>query len=160
MVETLLPGIGHLQNIHPLVVHFPIAFLAGSAVFYLLALVARKDTLANTAFALLIAGTLAAAAAVGTGLYAESGVMVSRTVREQLLSVHEKCMIATLAVSAALVLWAIADRPFPQKGRAIFLVLFLLLLGLMSVGADYGARMVYDYNAGGSACSQPIDFTK
>lgn len=86
--------------------------------------------------------------------------MVSHTVREQLLSVHEKCMIATLAVSVALVLWAIADRPFSKKGRAIFLVLFPLLLGLMSVGADYGARMVYDYNAGGSACSQPIDFTK
>ena len=30
----------------------------------------------------------------------------------------------------------------------------------MSVGADNGARMVYDYNAGGNACSQPIDFTK
>ncbi len=30
----------------------------------------------------------------------------------------------------------------------------------MSVGADYGARMMYDYNARGNACSQPIDFTK
>jgi len=28
------------------------------------------------------------------------------------------------------------------------------------LGADYGARMVYDYNAGGNACSQPIEFTK
>jgi hypothetical protein len=35
-----------------------------------------------------------------------------------------------------------------------------VLLGVMSIGADYGARMVYDYNAGGSACSQPIEFTK
>ena len=160
MVATLFPGISHLQNIHPLVVHFPIAFLIGSAVFYLLSLATRKDTLANTAFVLLITGTLTAAAAVGTGLYAESGVMVSHTVREQLLSVHEKCMIAILTLSAALSLWAVADRPFPRKGRAIFLLLFLLVLALMAVGADYGARMVYDYNAGGSACPQPIDFTK
>lgn len=160
MVATLFPGISHLQNIHPLVVHFPIAFLIGSAVFYLLSLATRKDTLANTAFVLLITGTLTAAAAVGTGLYAESGVMVSHTVREQLLSVHEKCMIATLTLSAALSLWAVAARPFPRKGRAIFLLLFLLVLALMAVGADYGARMVYDYNAGGSACPQPIDFTK
>ena len=121
MVATLFPGISHLQNIHPLVVHFPIAFLIGSVVFYLLSLATRKDTLANTAFVLLITGTLTAAAAVGTGLYAESGVMVSHTVREQLLSVHEKCMIATLTLSAALSLWAVADRPFPRKGRAIFL---------------------------------------
>jgi len=160
MIETLLPGVSHLQNVHPLVIHFPIAFLIGSVFFYLLAVGTRKESLAVTAFWLLIAGTLAAAAAVGTGLYAEPGVMVSRSVREALLSVHKRCMIATLAVSAALSLWALADRPFPRKGRAVFILLFLLMLALMSFGADYGARLVYDYNAGGNACSQPIDFTK
>jgi uncharacterized membrane protein len=160
MIETLLPGVSHLQNVHPLVIHFPIAFLIGSVFFYLLAFGTRKESLAVTAFWLLIAGTLAAAAAVGTGLYAEPGVMVSRSVREVLLSVHKRCMIATLAVSAALSLWALADRPFPRKGRAVFILLFLLMLALMSFGADYGARLVYDYNAGGNACSQPIDFTK
>jgi uncharacterized membrane protein len=160
MIETLLPGVGHLQNIHPLVIHFPIAFLIGSAFFYLLAVGFRKESLAMTAFSLLIAGTLAAAAAVGTGLYAEGGVMVSHSVREELLSVHKRCMIATLAVSAGLTLWALADRPFPGRGRALFFLLLVLMLALMSFGADYGARMVYDYNAGGNACSQPIDFTK
>jgi hypothetical protein len=39
-------------------------------------------------------------------------------------------------------------------------LLFLVLLGMMAVGADYGARMVYNYNAGGNACSQPIEFTR
>jgi len=160
MLETLLPGVAHLQNIHPLVIHFPIAFLIGSAFFYLLASGTRRESLAVTAFSLLIVGTLAAAAAVGTGLYAEPGVMVSHGVREELLSVHKRSMIGTLAMSAALSLWALADRPFPGKGRAVFILLFLLMLALMSFGADYGARMVYDYNAGGSACSQPIDFTK
>jgi uncharacterized membrane protein len=160
MIETLLPGVGHLQNIHPLVIHFPIAFLIGSAIFYLLAVGIQKESLAMTAFSLLIAGTLAAVAAVGTGLYAEGGVMVSHSVREELLSVHKRCMIATLAVSAALSLWALADRPFPGRGRAGFILIFVLMLALMSFGADYGARMVYDYNAGGNACSQPIDFTK
>jgi hypothetical protein len=53
-----------------------------------------------------------------------------------------------------------ADKPFPRRGRAVFILIFLLMLALMSFGADYGARMVYDYNAGGNACSQPIDFTK
>jgi uncharacterized membrane protein len=160
MIETLLPGAGHLQNIHPLVIHFPIAFLFGSVFFYLLAVGIRKESLAMTAFSLLIVGTLAAAAAVGTGHYAEGGVMVSHSVREELLSIHKRCMIATLAVSLTLSLWALADRPFPKRGRAVFILLFLLMLALMSFGADYGARMVYDYNAGGNACSQPIDFTK
>ncbi len=160
MIETLFPGISHLQNIHPLVVHFPIAFLIGAAFFYLLAGVSRKEAFANTAFAMLLTGTLAAAAAVGTGLYAEPGVMVSHGVREQLLSFHKRLMIATLALSAVLALWAIAKRPLPQKGQAVFYLLLIVLLATLSVGADYGARMVYDYNAGGNACSQPIDFTK
>jgi len=160
MIETLLPGVQHLQNIHPLVVHFPIAFLAGAALFYFLSSILRNQILATTAFLLLILGTLAAGAAVGTGLYAEEGVMVSRSVREHLLEVHENFMLGTLGLSVALSIWALVARPFPKKRRWIFLLLFLVLLGIMTAGADYGARMVYDYNAGGGACSQPIEFTK
>jgi len=160
MLETLLPGVQHLQNIHPLVVHFPIAFLVGAALFYFLGWIFRNNTLTTAGFLLLILGTLSAGAAVGTGLYAEDGVMVSRSVREHLLEVHEKFMLVTLGLSIVLSAWAFIARPFPKRGRLFFLLLFLVLLGIMSGGADYGARMVYDYNAGGSACSQPIEFTK
>jgi uncharacterized membrane protein len=160
MLENLLPGVQHLQNIHPLVVHFPIAFLVGAALFYFLSWVLRNETFATTAFLLLILGTLAAGAAVGTGLYGEEGVMVSRSVREHLLDTHEKFMLVTLGLSVALTLWTLIARPFPKKARSLFLLLLLVLLGMMTAGADYGARMVYDYNAGGDACSQPIDFTR
>ena len=160
MFETLLPGVQHLQNIHPLVVHFPIAFLLGAAFFYFLGWIFQNNTFSTTAFLLLILGTLSAGAAVGTGLYGEEGVMVSRSVREHLLEVHEKIMLVTLGLSIGLTIWAVIARPFPKKKRLLFLFLFLVLLGAMTVGADYGARMVYDYNAGGNACSQPIEFTK
>ena len=160
MFETILPGVQHLQNIHPLVVHFPIAFLVGAALFYFLSWIFRNQTFATTALLLLILGTLSAGAAVGTGLYAEEGVMVSRSVREHLLEYHENIMLGTLGLSIVLSIWALVARPFPKKRRWIFLVLLVILLGVMTVGADYGARMVYDYNAGGNACSQPIEFTK
>ena len=52
-----------------------------------------------------------------------------------------------------MVIWTLLRRPFPKKGRPFFILLFVILLGIMSVGADYGARMVYDYNTGGNACS-------
>ncbi len=160
MLETLLPGVQHLQNIHPLVVHFPIAFLIGAALIYGLAWVLKSDRLAFTGFVMLILGTLSAAAAVGTGLYGEGGVMVSRSVREHLLNPHEKFMLSILGLSILLAIWAAISRPFPKKGRPVFLLIFVVLLVIMSLGADYGARMVYDYNAGGNACSQPIEFTK
>jgi uncharacterized membrane protein len=160
MIGNLFPGVQHLQNVHPLFVHFPIAFLVGAALFYILAWIFPRPSLAMTAFSLLILGAISAAAAAGTGLYAEEGVMVSRSVREHLLENHEKLMLATLSLSVALTAWAIAARPFPKRGRKFFMLVFLGLLIVMSFGADYGARMVYDYNAGGDACSQPIDFTK
>lgn len=160
MVEAVLPGVQHLQNIHPLMVHFPIAFLMGAALFYCLAWISRKDTLSTTAFSLLVLGATSALAAVGTGLYAEEGVMVSLSVREHLLDLHERLMLVTTGLSVGMAAWAFIARPFPKKGRIFFLLLFLVLVGIMSLGADYGARMVYDYNAGGSACSQPIEFVR
>jgi len=160
MLEAILPGVQHLQNIHPLIVHFPIAFLVGAALIYVLAWIFKSDKLAFAAFMLLLLGTLAAGSAAGTGLYAEGGVMVSRSVRASLLDPHEDLMLTTLGLSVVLSVWALIRRPFPKGGRFFFILLFLVLLGVMSIGADYGARMVYDYNAGGNACSQPIDFTK
>ena len=160
MIEILLPGVQHLQNVHPLVIHFPIAFLMGAALFYFLALIFRKDTLATTAFLLLIVGAFSACLAAGSGLYAEDGVMVSLSVREHLLEHHEQLMLATTGLSIALTIWAVFVRPFPRKRRGIFIFLIVIMLGIMTWGADYGARMVYDYNAGGNACSQPIDFIK
>jgi hypothetical protein len=32
------------------------------------------------------------------------------------------------------------------------------MIALMTKGADYGGIMVYDYNGGGGACSQPIPY--
>jgi uncharacterized membrane protein len=160
VLESFLPGLQHLQNIHPLVVHFPVAFLAGAALLYVLAWLAGRESWAWTGLWLLALGTLSAAVAVGTGLYAEPGVMVARSVRMALLAPHKRFMLGTLGLSAVLTIWAGVDRPFPARGRLAFTVLLLVLVAGLSKGADYGARMVYDYNAGGEACGQPIDFTR
>jgi len=160
MIEALFPGIQHLQNIHPLVVHFPIAFLFGSALFYLLALLSSSEALATTAFSLLMIGTLGAAAAVRNGIYAEPGVTLAPSVRGHLLEKHQNFMIMTLSIGAVLAIWSVIARLFPRKGRALFILLCFALLAVMPIGVDYGARMVYDYNAEGHACPQPIEFVK
>ena len=154
----MLTGAQHLQNIHPLVVHFPIAFLMGATLFYLAAWVLKKDDFAKTGFWVLLLGALSLAVAVGTGLYAEQGVMVHLSVREKILSPHKNFMIATSVLCFILTLWALVQRPFPKKGRILFLLLLLAMVGTMTIGADYGGRLVYDYNAGGNACHQPIQF--
>ena len=156
----MLEGARHLQNIHPLVIHFPVAFLIGASLFYLAAWVFKKDDWAKTGYWVLLLGALSLALSVGTGLYAEQGVMVALGVRQKLLLPHKQFMIATSVLCFAVTLWAIVRRPFPKRGRIIFMFLIFVMLGFMALGADYGGRLVYDYNAGGNACPQPIQFAK
>ncbi len=160
MREKFLPGLQHLQNPHPLVVHFPIALLYAAALLYFMAWIGRRDSWAWTGLWMLALGTLGAALAVGTGLWAAPGVMLARSVKSALLRPHKWIMIATLLLSAVLSAWAIVAQPIPQRGRIAFMTLLIVMVAVLTVGADYGGRMVYDYNAGGNACPQPIDFTQ
>jgi uncharacterized membrane protein len=154
----MLPGAQHLQNIHPLVVHFPIGLLMGAVLFYFMAWIFKKDDFAKTGFWVLLLGALSLAVSVGTGLYAEDGVMVALDVRQKLLLPHKQYMIATTVLCAFVTIWAILQRPFPKKGRIVFLGLLFTMVIVMTIGADYGGRLVYDYNAGGDACPQPIRY--
>jgi len=156
----LLPGVSHLQNIHPLVVHFPLALLPSALLLYLLSWGAGKESWAWTGLWLLGLGTLGAAFSVATGLYGAEGVMIDRSVKQHLLFYHQRIMLGALALALVLSIWALAARPMPLKGRPLFLILLLLLAGALTLGADFGGRMVYDYNAGGNACPQPIPYQR
>ena len=160
MLEKLLPGASQLQNYHPLIVHFPIAFIYGAALMYFLASMLANENLKWTALWMLALGALGAAAAVLSGFYAAPGLMVSESVRDELLRHHKQLMVTASVITGALTLWAIAARPMPTRGRYIFLAGLIAVLGLITAGADLGGEMVFSYNAGGSACAQPIDYRK
>jgi len=160
VVARLLPGVGGLQNIHPLVVHFPIAFLYGASLIYLLAWIRGIDALEWTGLWMLMLGAIGAAISLATGLYAEPGLMISLSVRHQLLDHHKHLMIAASVLTGLLTVWALVARPMPSRGRYVFLAGLLILLALIAAGGDLGGQLVYSYNAGGDACPQPIDFRK
>jgi len=142
------------------VVHFPIAFLCGAALLYFIAVVAGGDSLKWAALWMLVLGTLGAGVALASGLRAGEGVMVAASVRTALLDHHKHWMITATVIAGLLALWALAARPMPARFRWAFLASLALLCAIIARGADYGGRMVYDYNAGGNACGQPIDFSK
>ena len=160
MLDRVLPGASDLQNIHPILVHFPIAFLYGAALLYFLASISGSEGLKWTALWMLVLGALGAAASVASGLYAAPGLMVSVSVRHELLRHHKHLMVAASAVTGVLTVWALAMRPMPTRGRYVFLAGLIAVMWLIAAGADIGGEMVYGYNAGGSACPQPIDFRK
>jgi uncharacterized membrane protein len=160
VLERLFPGAAHLQNAHPLVVHFPIAFLFGATLLYVLGASLRSESISGAALWVLVLGTIGAVLSAGTGLYASEGVMIAPSVRDALLIHHRNLMIAVTALTAALTGWALVARPLPRRGRWVFLIGLIATCALIARGADYGGRLVFDYNAGGNACGQPIDFSK
>lgn len=107
---------------------------------------------------LLVLGVISAAVAVGTGLWFAPGVMLDPAVKEHLLRPHKWIMIASASLAALLTVWALLKRPMPQGGKYAFLAGLLVLIVLIAKGADYGGLMVFDYNAGGGACGQPIEY--
>jgi hypothetical protein len=86
--------------------------------------------------------------------------MVDPSVRRALLDVHEWWMLRVAGASVVLAGWALVGRPLPRRSRATFVFLLLVLVAAMVRGADFGGRLVYDYNAGGNACGQPIEFSR
>jgi uncharacterized membrane protein len=156
----MMPGVDHLQNIHPLLVHFPLALLPAAALVYCLAIVGRRDAWAWAGLWMLALGALGAAVSVASGLWAAPGVMIAISVKEHLLNPHRNLMLAVLGISVVLTFWALAARPIPGRGRYAFLAMLVVMVALIAKGADYGGRMVFDYNAAGSACGQPINFSR
>jgi len=70
---------------------------------------------------MLALGALGAAAAVLSGFYAAPGMMVSESVRHELLRHHKHVMVTASVITGALTLWAIVTprcRPAPFSSPA------------------------------------------
>ena len=44
LLAKVVPGVAHLQNVHPLVVHFPAALLPAALLLYALAWLAHQES--------------------------------------------------------------------------------------------------------------------
>ncbi|GAB4256672.1 MAG: hypothetical protein Kow0065_05550 [Methylomicrobium sp.] len=157
MFATIFPGIAALDNIHPLLVHFPIAFLIGFFLLDLLGTLSNKESWRNAASAMLYFGTLGAALTVATGLQAAGSVAHGGNVHE-IMETHEHIGIAVLALSTLLSLWRILASSVP-KGAAngFFLFLSALVCVLIAFGADLGGLMVYEYGVAVEGAVDPVE---
>ncbi len=145
MFSAIMPGISSLANIHPLVVHFPIAFLLAFFLMDLLGTVFKKNNWRELATGLLYLGTISAALAVTFGLIAESTVDHGENVH-LILERHEFFGFSVLCLSITLSIWRLISSEI-TKGLAnvVFILLAGLLNILMMLGADLGGLMVYKY---------------
>ncbi|HEY8034282.1 MAG TPA: DUF2231 domain-containing protein [Methylobacter sp.] len=145
IVPTLMPGISNMDNIHPLLVHFPIAFLLAFFVLDLVGTLAKKSQCRNVASWLLYLGTIAAVFTVMAGFVAANSVAHGEEVHA-IMERHEHFGISVLSLAILLSAWRLKSGGVIQGGaNSFFLMLATLLCVLMILGADLGGLMVYKY---------------
>lgn len=142
----MLPGIQTLgPNVHPSLVHFPIALLTVFFLLELLGTLLRREKLRQAASAMLYCGALGAAAAAAAGLYAASFVPHSQEVHE-IMEWHERLGFTVTGLALILSLWRwLAKSVFVGMAKALHLLLATIMMACMVFGADLGGLMVYGH---------------
>jgi uncharacterized membrane protein len=151
-------------TIHPMVVHFPIAFLYATAVVELLMWLSPTESrrfLGRAGFWLLTASCVAIVAAMVAGVISEQSVHLT-PVTSRLLSLHQRYAILTGAFAGAAWLARVFAR-FPRSARSGQWSLFgtgrgrptvlatVLVLGaavFVTLTGNVGGTMVYGHGLG------------
>jgi uncharacterized membrane protein len=142
----MLPGLKAALNAHPMFVHFPIVLWFAALLFELLAVWRASDELQRTAARLLYLATVAAVVTVLTGLLAQNSVPPGDP--QRVVGIHETLMLLCTSLSGALCILAFFARQSSAAGlRKILLAGLALLAVLVTIGADRGAQLVYQFGS-------------
>ncbi len=148
---TLLPGIAAMQNIHPLLVHFPIAFLSTFFVLDVAGTLSKKSHWRTVAGCLLYLGAAAAMVTATAGFIAADSVAHGGSVH-QIMEKHEHFGITVVIFAVLLSAWrAFKGGVIVGAANTLFLLLAAIMCGVMALGADLGGLMVYRYGVAVSA---------
>ncbi len=145
---NILEGLQAVPNVHPLFVHFPIALLMiGGVLFFACYFFDMREMLITAKWNLIL-GSLASVAAVITGLIAASTIPHNQEIHEA-MTIHRNFMIVVALLSLSLGGYLYLKKEvFAMHKNLIFLGCLALMLGLLTVGADFGGKMVFKYGAG------------
>lgn len=145
LFALFLPGIAAMDNIHPVLVHFPIAFLSLFFVLDLIGSLANKQHWRQVASWLLYFGAFFAVFTAIAGFIAANSVAHGNNVHA-IMERHEHLGLLVTGFALVLAIWRAISGALPRGGaNNFFLILAASLCGLMLLGADLGGLMVYHY---------------
>ena len=143
-----------MPNLHPLVVHFPIALLIVGFLFDVFGLLLRKDWAKRAGLVLIVLGSVGALTAMLSGSAAEEAVEAALSeTGEEMLEAHESigqwAAYAWLAIAALRLLIA---TPWLKKVQNAAWGMYLLGavagLAMITLTAYRGGELVYTYGGG------------
>jgi uncharacterized membrane protein len=135
-------------ELHPAIVHFPIALLTIAALFGLISLFTKKEFFKEVAFWNLLLGVIGAIAAVLTGLIQEQTLVHNEEIH-QILVKHEMNGFIILILSFTLLTWAwVRKNKFTRKEHSLWVLFLLIGTSLIFYQGFLGGKMVFEHGAG------------
>jgi uncharacterized membrane protein len=146
---SLLGGIETLgTNLHPLLLHFPIAFVFGFIFTEVYGVIFKKTGIRQWASGLLYLGGIGAVLTVVSGLTAAETVPHGAQVHE-IMEWHQRAGITVAVLTVALGIWRrVGGIPQSAMAMALSMALTLVIAGVLFLGADMGGMMVYQHGVG------------
>ena len=140
-------GIEIIPNWHPIFVHFTVALLSISALFYLAGLVLRKPNLLVVARWNLWIGAGITVGTVLAGFYAYNTVAHDGPSHAAMTD-HKNWALVTASIFGVLALWSLAKHRGAKSVSSGFVVLILLASGLLAVTGYKGGEVVCRHGMG------------
>ena len=141
-----------IPNVHPLLVHFPIALLVAALVLDLVVIIGGKEKFARCSGLVLCLAALGAMAALATGLMAEGTVtsLSDAEVAHEAVEQHERAAIATVILAAILAGWRLIRRlELPPGGQKwVYLALLVGAVAMVGLTGHLGGTLVYGHGLG------------
>jgi predicted heme/steroid binding protein/uncharacterized membrane protein len=123
---------------HPMIVHFPIAFLMGASLFVLLHLLFAAPSFEIASFYLLVLGAISSPFAMATGLFTwwvNYRLKLTQFVRRKI-----QLSILLLIFEVILILWRSSQSKISSP---IYFIMMLLLTPIVALLGYYGGQMTF-----------------
>jgi len=123
---------------HPMIVHFPIAFLMGASLFILLHLLFRNVSFETISFYLFILGAISSPFAIASGLFTwwiNYRAKLNYFVRKKI-----QLSVLLLIFEMALIVWRSLSQKISNPG---YFIMMLLLTPIVALLGYYGGQMTF-----------------
>lgn len=140
------------DNLHPLVVHFPIALLLSSVALYWAGLRWQERGLDRAAWYTHLLGLVGTAVTLITGLIAAQSVPTNSPALAT-VTTHKFLGLATFAVFGLLAVcaWRHRETGYNQRERTLHTIVQLIGVALVIATGHFGGQLVYTYGVGVAA---------
>jgi uncharacterized membrane protein len=139
-----------LMNLHPMIVHFPIALLIVGCVSDIAGAAFKRDFFSRAGFYLLLLGTLGVIAAYLSGDRAGEGLAEGGALK-QALETHQGAAVLSLwlmTATSVVRIFMVASKRFTGAVRWIPVIMFIVSVLSIARTGYYGGELVFKHAAG------------